>query len=656
MSASSPEPLQPAGDAGLSPGYLAGMLERAWVTPLRWVSAPPSLARLRALDHPLAAGLPGADLPVQLGEEPAAAAIAWVGHWTRAILQVAGLPVFGRAQLLAPPPAASEPWWLLLPAYERTAEATAVALAWVAHLLSQVDAAGTQAATLSELPALLARLRAMAPHGANMVPFLAAAHAAGIPVYHVAGGVFQFGQGARARLLKSSFTDQTPVIAAEWARDKVQAAQALRRAGLPAPAHQLVANPEAAVAAAAALGYPVVLKPADRDGGVGVAAGLMTPAAVRAAFEAAAHHSARVLVEQHAAGRDYRLTVFQGELLWAIERQAGGVTGDGRQRVQELVEALNRDPRRGDGPHRPMAWLQLDAEALELLDEAGLTPASVPPAGGFVRLRRAANITRGGMPLPVMDRVHPDNRRLAIRAAAALRLDLAGVDLLIPDIARSWLEVGAAICEVNGQPELGTATNDRLHASVLRALVPGNGRIPVVVVVGQGVSDTHVPTIAAALTAAGHTVGRVQAGGVYIGDALVAPPSPASPMRGCEGATVLLAAPEVTAMVLAVEDASVLETGLPLARFDVLVVAGPLASDAASRQVLAVLLGACDGTAIPLAEAGIPLLAPSGPALTCWITGPVTADGVVAWVQAAVQEAIAHHALPPAGGTSHEAS
>jgi cyanophycin synthetase len=65
---------------------------------------------------------------------------------------------------------------------------------------------------------------------------------------------------------------------------------------------------------------------------------------------------------------------------------------------------------------------------------------------------------------------------LAVKAAAVLRLDLAGIDLLLPNISLSWRDTGGAICEVNGQPQL----SPHLHHELLPQLVPKQGRIPIV--------------------------------------------------------------------------------------------------------------------------------------------------------------------------------
>jgi cyanophycin synthetase len=646
MPSSEQAALVPGGEAGLCAGFVAGMQELAWAVPLLWQAAPPSAETIAPCSSALAAALPAARPAPDWQGPPEAAALRWVGHWTLEILREAGLPVFGPAEVVAPEVGEPGPWWLLIPAQGPTAAAVAAAFGWVRLELERVVGTFTAAGSVEELASLLGRLRALAPHGSNTVPLLRAAYEAGVPATHVAGAVYQFGQGARARLLKSTFTDRTPLIGAEWARDKRLAAAVLRRAGLPTPAHRLVGSHDDALAAACALGFPVVVKPADRDGGVGVAAGLETPEAVKAAFEAARACSDQVLVEQHVSGRDYRLTVFQGEVIWAIEREPGGVTGDGSRTVAALLEALNRDPRRGDGPHRPMAWVSLDAEALALLAEAGLSPSSVPPAGTYVRLRRAANISRGGTPRAVTDRVHPDNMALAVRAAAALHLDLAGVDLLIPDIGRSWLETGAAICEVNGQPELGTATTDRLHARVLHGLVRGNGRVPVVVVVGEDTGHALTVAIDARLSAAGHTVGRLDGRGAHVAGARIATRDEDSAAHLLDGTGALLADRRVTAVVLALPDVGALEAGLPVARFDVLVVMGGALADRQDPHVRA-LLAACDGTVVPVAHGSRALVVPPDVRLACWVTASVAPGEAAAYVQDAVREADAHHAASP---------
>jgi cyanophycin synthetase len=311
--------------------------------------------------------------------------------------------------------------------------------------------------------------------------FVAAAAELGVPWRRLRGQLIQLGQGANARWLESSWTDRTPVISSGLARNKQAAATVLRMNGLPVPDHHLAATADEALQQARGLGYPIVVKPSDRDGGEGVRAGLEDEIAVRAAFEEALKLSKRVLIEKHVPGRDYRLQVVDGEVHGVLERVPGGVVGNGVDTVKALLERQNHERRTALDDRRYLYAMDLDDEARKLLARQGLDADSVPAAGQAVRLRSASNVASGGVPVELpLDRVHRDNLQLAVRAARVLRLDVAGIDLLAPDIGCSWLETGANICEVNAMPQMFTT----MHKPMLRSLFKGgSGRIPVVIVI-----------------------------------------------------------------------------------------------------------------------------------------------------------------------------
>jgi cyanophycin synthetase len=275
--------------------------------------------------------------------------------------------------------------------------------------------------------------------------------------------------------------------------------------------------------------------------------------------------------------------------------------------VEQLLAQLNADPRRGSGAQALLKHVALDDEAQGLLQSAGLTAASVPAPAQWVRLRRTANVATGGMPVSVLAQVHPDNRLLAVRAAKTLRLDLAGVDLLMPDIRRSWRDGGAGICEVNSQPSLGQITSAPVYAQILHRLVPGDGRIPILLVLGAPADNRCVADIEAALRQRGVCVGCHDAAGVRVNGVqwLEAGATPYAAGR------LLVLDRSVQVLVLSVNDASLLQTGLPFDRFDFLLRAGP--PDVTLDPVLRMILPACSGRVVSLADAGM-----TPAALTDW--------------------------------------
>ncbi|MEI6238835.1 MAG: acetate--CoA ligase family protein [Planctomycetia bacterium] len=541
--------------------------------------------------------LPPSPEPSQVAQPPQLPGSLLV--WNRHVQEAAGWPtsIDGVVEQSTPRDQPDR-CGIAVPFLEGCAEEAAQALTWVIDVVNDAVSGKAIAATAARLGPLLERLRRVGPQGMNTSRFLAAANRMGIPTRRVVGNVYQFGHGAEARWLDSSYTDQSACIASSLARHKFDAAIVLRRAGVPVPRHEAATTAAAAVSAAERIGFPVVVKPVDRDGGKGVAVELERADAVQAAAEAALRLSSTVLVEQFIPGNDYRLQVHRGEVIWASHRVPGGVSGDGVHSVVALLAALNADPLRGaPGSAALLKKIPLDAEASDLLARQGLAPDAVPEAGRFVRLRRAANVASGGRAVGVLEQVHPDNLALAARAAQALRLDLAGVDLLIPDISRSWLEGGAAVCEVNAQPQLWPT----LPEKILGRLVRGDGRIPVVMVMGGADLAPWRAALNRRVAARGRAVGwAARANATLGGETIVRDP------------TSLLAAGEALlfdrrtqALVVAVEDEQILRTGMPCDRCDLLVLGGGPADDAAWprwRGVAQFLAGACPGRIVAAAD------------------------------------------------------
>lgn len=546
-------------------GSRAGLRQPVMLVPLQVSALPAGLPNLPAIG----AELIGRDLPA-LPPEPIAGLGQSLLDWAVTLQASAGQPVFERGALLS----AEAPASLVMVMPYDDSESGLQAIRWAlrVHIALLGLPAELQPPLLAQLAreceALQRAFRQRASGAGTIKHLLAAAHARGLPWRRVSfhGFIYQLGQGAQARLLNSTLTDQTPGIGVQMARSKPLSLDLLRQLGLPVPRHALAQDAEAAVALADRLGYPVVVKPAQLDQGKGVAAGLRDADAVRRAYAAAVAASsefgapAGVLVEQFIAGQDYRLLVAGGRLLFAIHRQPGGVSGDGRRTIIDLLTELNADPRRGDDERSPLRRVALDAEARELLAEQGLSPEAVPAAGRWVPLRRIANVVQGGLPVGVLEQVHPSNQRLAVRAAAALGLDLAGIDLIIPDIARPWHEAGGAICEINAQPSIGTLTTAQVFPELLDWLLGGSeGRIPIAALVGEPDQSAAIGAgLHALLCARGIKAGLASRAGAWVGAEQVC----WKDRSGFAGSRLLLSERAAEAALLTLSPAGIARTGL----------------------------------------------------------------------------------------------
>lgn len=547
-------------------GYFPGMRQPALSAEFAVVTGGAGDAPVARITEIIATFIPDFTFRELQGEERCAPILALVASVYEELMKKAGLPLLSSSRVVGVDSSQGR-IHLYLPLLDHSVYGPCVdALRWAVKLVEVLRVKGEVNALSPGLARVLQQLASVAPSGMNSLRFIEEADRLGIPWRRVAANVYRFGFGSRSRLLDSSFTDSTSFIGARLARDKRLTAQVLNDAGLPGARHEQAFDADDAVRIAERLGYPVVVKPADAEGGRGVMPGLANADRVRKAFAQASAVSSLVLVEKHAEGNDYRLQVLHDEVYWIVNRVPGGVTGDGIHTVEELLAEVNAHPLRGPRESNSLLKIiELDEEALALLEEAKLQPKSIPEEGRFVRLRRASNVASGGIPVPALEGAHPDNMELAVRAAKLLRLDVAGIDLIIPDIRRSWLDSGALICEVNAQPQLFP----HLPAYLLERLVKGNGRVPVVVVLGG--APSWVMDAAMALNDRGCRVGVLWTDGIHVNGRRVMGP-PASTYLGCEA---LLSDSRVDCAILCLEDDHLMKSGFPIDRFDRLVLVEP---------------------------------------------------------------------------------
>lgn len=409
-----------------------------------------------------------------------------------------------------------------------------------------------------------AQRRALGPSTASLVK---AAEERDIPWLRLNRySLIQLGHGRYQKRVQATVTGETRHIAVEIASDKEETNRILRDLGLPVPEQRLVYDADEAVRAAERIGYPVVVKPLDANHGRGVSIHLVQPDDVATAFVQAAAHASTVVVEKFITGFDHRLLVIDGALIAASKRVPGHVVGDGVRTIGALVDLTNEDPRRGIGHEKVLTRLEFDHQAERLLAQKGYDRDSVPAAGEVVYLRSTGNLSTGGTAVDVTDIVHPDNREMAVRAARAIGLDVAGVDFLCDDISRSYTESGGAICEVNAAPGFrmhvapSEGTPRDAAGPVMDMLFPPGSpsRIGIAAVTGTNGKTTTARMIAHIAKMSGHTVGLATTDGVYIDGKLTV----AGDMTGPQAARMILRDPAVDLAVLETARGGLLRAGM----------------------------------------------------------------------------------------------
>jgi cyanophycin synthetase len=404
-----------------------------------------------------------------------------------------------------------------------------------------------------------------------------AAKARGIPWRRLSeGSLVQLGYGHNQRRICTAESDSTSAIAESIAQDKDLTRMLLKTIGVPTPEGRPVESVEDAWEAAEDIGLPVVIKPQYGNHGRGVATNLQDRNQVEAAYRAALEESSSIVCERHAPGDDYRVLIIGGKMVAAARREPAHVFGDGQSTVQQLIDIVNQDPRRSDGHSTSLSKIKIDAVALGVLLEQGLTPDTIAPLSKKVLIRRNANLSTGGTAADVTDLVHPDVARQCIEAARVIGLDIAGVDVVAQDITQPLQGQRGVIVEVNAGPGLrmhiepSSGTPRPVGQAIIEMMYPesNSGRIPIVSVTGVNGKTTTTRLIAHLVACSGKKVGMTCTDGVYIAGRRI----DSGDCSGPQSARSVLMNPGVEAAVLETARGGILREGLGFDMCDVGVV------------------------------------------------------------------------------------
>ena len=264
------------------------------------------------------------------------------------------------------------------------------------------------------------------------------------------------------------------------------------------------------------------------------------------------------------------------KLIAAARRDPPLVIGDGIHNVRQLVDQVNRDPRRSDGHATSLTKIRFDDVAIARLALQGYTADSVPPRGTRVILRNNANLSTGGTATDVTDDVHPELAASAVAAAQTVGLDICGIDIVCDTMLKPLEEQSGGVVEINAAPGLrmhldpsfgkGRAVGE---AIVNMMFPPGdNARIPVVAIAGTNGKTTTSRLIGRIFESNGQRVGMTSTDGLYIQGKRIDD----GDCSGPRSARNVLLHPDVDAAVFETARGGVLREGLGFDMCDVAVI------------------------------------------------------------------------------------
>jgi cyanophycin synthetase len=334
----------------------------------------------------------------------------------------------------------------------------------------------------------------------------------------------QLGYGINQRRIQATVASTTSNIAVEIACDKEDTKNLLEAAQIPVPKGIIVYDEEDLERAIKKLGYPLVTKPIDGNHGKGATTDLKNLEEAKVGFYAAKKYSKAVICERFIVGRDHRVLVINYKFVAAALRTPAAVIGDGKSTIQQLIDQVNSDPRRGYGHEKTLTSIKVDEFTENIFRDKNFTLDTVLEKDYELWLKPTANLSTGGTATDVTDTVHPSNIVMAERIARIIGLDICGIDIMAPDLRDPIAENGGAVLEVNAAPgfRMHLDPTSGLPRNVAEPVIdmlypPGkSARIPIIAITGTNGKTTTTRLTAHIVKQMGKKVGFTTTEGVYI--------------------------------------------------------------------------------------------------------------------------------------------
>jgi hypothetical protein len=261
--------------------------------------------------------------------------------------------------------------------------------------------------------------------------------------------------GRRTRVMENVSEVDDPVTLAVL-HDKPLVHRLLKDEGIAVPRHAefTIGEVAPAVAFLRSNDRDCVVKPAGgTGGGRGVTTGIRTLSHLARATAAAAVYGDELMIEEQLPGDNYRLLFLDGEMIDAFVRRLPTVVGDGKRTIGQLIREVNEE-RLQAGSDLSQVLLSVDFDVRRTLARQNRSLRTVPAVGQVVTVKTVVNENGGADNATATQLLCPSIVADCKRAVETLRVRFAGIDIVTPDPTRPLADVGGAVLEVNGTPNL----------------------------------------------------------------------------------------------------------------------------------------------------------------------------------------------------------
>ncbi|MBW6533963.1 MAG: glutamate ligase [Mariniphaga sp.] len=230
---------------------------------------------------------------------------------------------------------------------------------------------------------------------------------------------------------EGTISDANSLIAFWISNDKWMTRQFLQRSGI-SHAKGILLNSGYKPEILGSVQLPAVVKPVNTDHGIAVSTNIQSRQELVYAIENAFNFAKKVIVEEFVPGQEYRFLVIDYVVRAIAFREPANVTGDGKSIIRQLID--NKNVGRGNDYRHPLLKIVVDKEVNRHLKVLSLSTDSILKKGEKIYLRKNSNLSTGGDSIDVTDEMPDFYKVVAVKAAQAAGLKIAGIDVIIKDI------------------------------------------------------------------------------------------------------------------------------------------------------------------------------------------------------------------------------
>jgi len=229
---------------------------------------------------------------------------------------------------------------------------------------------------------------------------------------------------------EGTISDANSLIAYWISNDKWMTRQFLKRKGI-SHAKGILLKRDYEPEILDSVQLPAVVKPVNTDHGIAVSTNIQNRQELLSAIKNAFKFAKKVIVEEFVPGREFRFLVIDYVVRAIAFREPANVTGDGTSTIQQLIDKKNEG--RGNDYRHPLLKIVVDEEVKRHLNALALTKDSVLKKGEKIYLRKNSNLSTGGDSIDVTDEMPDFYKKVAVKAAQAAGLKIAGIDIIVKD-------------------------------------------------------------------------------------------------------------------------------------------------------------------------------------------------------------------------------